>query len=370
MKRKLIVILLTAALLMSLPLPVLAEEEDADLSIRETIVLKTADDLFAFARSCVLDSWSRDKQVVLKSDISLDNAQFMPIPTFGGIFDGGGHSITGLNITQSVTPAGLFGNLQSTAVVKNLTVQGTVTPGGDCAATGGIAGENYGTLENCAFSGEITGQMNTGGIAGSNLGVIRDCTAAGNITGHNRTGGITGYNDGQITGCKNTMAVNTESVDPTLDPSKIELDFALDFSKVSGLDVSDAASDSGGIVGYSSGSITDCINSGNVGYPHIGYNLGGIVGRSCGFVENCENQGVIYGRKDVGGVAGQIEPHIQTILSPDYLETLSKQFESLGGLVSRAGSHGTRTGGNVQDSIQVISGCRSAAQAAIKTGEA
>lgn len=367
MKRKLIVMLLTAALLMSLPLPALAEEENTDRPVRETIILETADDLFAFAHSCVLDSWSRDKQVVLKSDISLDNAQFMPIPTFGGIFDGGGHSITGLNITQSVTPAGLFGNLQSTAVVKNLTVQGTVTPGGDCAATGGITGENYGTMENCAFSGEIAGQMNTGGIAGSNLGVIRDCTAAGNITGHNRTGGIAGYNDGQITGCKNAMAVNTESVDPTLDPMKIELGFTLDFSKISRLDVSNAASDSGGIVGYSSGSITDCMNSGNVGYPHIGYNLGGIVGRSCGFVESCENQGGIYGRKDVGGVAGQIEPHIQTILSPDYLETLSKQFESLGGLVSRAGSNGTRTGGNVQDSIQIISGYRSAAQTAIGT---
>lgn len=365
MKRKLIVILLTAALLMSLPLPALAEEENADLPIRETIVLETADDLFAFARSCVLDSWSRDKQVVLKSDISLDNAEFMPIPTFGGTFDGGGHSITGLNITQRVTPGGLFGNLQTTAVVKNLTVRGTVTPDGDCAATGGIAGENYGTLENCAFSGKIAGQMNTGGIAGSNFGTIHSCTAEGSIAGDNRTGGIAGYNDGQITGCKNTMAVNTESVDPTLDPTKIELGFTLDFSKASSLDVSDAASDSGGIVGYSSGSITDCMNSGNVGYPHIGYNLGGIVGRSCGFVENCENQGGIYGRKDVGGVIGQIEPHIQTILSPDYLETLSKQFESLGGLVSRAGSHGTQTGGNVQDSIQVISGYRSAAQTAV-----
>lgn len=358
MKRKMIVLLLAAALLLSLPLPALAEEE--------MITIETAEDLLAFAQNCELDSWSQDKQVALASDISLEGVEFAPIATFGGTFDGGGHSITGLNVTQSVTPAGLFGNLQPSAVVKNLTVRGKVTPDGDCAATGGIAGENYGRLENCDFSGEVAGQMNTGGIAGSNFGTIHSCATQGSVTGDNRTGGIAGYHSGEITACKNAMAVNTESVDPKLDPTKIEFGFNLDFSKASNLDVSDAASDTGGIAGYSSGSIAGCENSGDIGYPHIGYNLGGIAGRSCGFVENCENKGGIFGRKDVGGIVGQIEPHIQTILSPDYLETLSKQFENLGGLVSRAGSHGSQLGGDVQDSIQRISGYQNAAQSAVR----
>ena len=37
-------------------------------------------------------------------------------------------------------------------------------------------------------------------------------------------------------------------------------------------------------------------------------NVGGIVGRTDGFVSGCINQGAVYGRKDVGGIAGQAEP--------------------------------------------------------------
>lgn len=365
MKHKVISALLAAVMLLSVPMPVFAEEKTERPSPVETIEIHTDADFQAFARSCVLDSWSQNKRVELKADVNLKNMDVLPVPTFGGIFDGGGYSITGLDITQAVSPAGLFGSLQPTAVVKNLCVRGRVTPDGDCGATGGIAGENYGSIEFCTFSGVVTGKTNTGAIVGSNFGTIRDCMTDGSITGSNRTGGICGYNDGQLIACKNSGLVNTDSADPTLNPTKISLDSTLDFSKISNVDVIDAASDTGGIAGYSSGSILSCENMGSVGYPHIGYNLGGIVGRNCGFIENCENKGEIYGRKDVGGIVGQIEPYILTLLSPDYLETLSKQFENLGGLVSGAGNDGAKTGGDVQDSIAVISGYQSAAQSAV-----
>lgn len=366
MKRNLLTYMLTLILLAGIPIQAMAKEQLPEQPpIPQTISIRTTEEFLSFSQSCSLDSWSQNKQFVLEADISLEEVDFAPIATFGGSFDGCGHTISGLNITQSVTPAGLFGILQPTATVKNLHVQGTVVPGGDCSATGGIAGENHGGVENCTFSGTVTGQRNTGGIAGSNWGTISDCSAAGSITGDNRTGGIAGYNNGTIHSCINEMAVNTESVDPTISPSQVKWNFNLDFSKASELDVSDAASDTGGIAGYSSGSIADCENTGSIGYPHIGYNLGGIVGRNCGFVENCENKGSLAGRKDVGGIVGQIEPHIQTILSPDYLETLSRQFENLGGLVSAAGSHGSEMGGNVQDSIETITGYRSSAQSAV-----
>lgn len=365
MRYRIISVLLAAVMLISIPVPVFAEEKTEHTSQMETIEIHTEDDFLAFARCCVLDSWSQNKLVVLQADVNLENSDVLPVPTFGGIFDGGGYSITGLDITQTVTPAGLFGCLQPTAVVKNLCVRGKVTPDGDCSATGGVAGENYGSIESCSFSGIITGKTNTGAIAGSNFGTIQDCMADGSTTGRNRTGGICGYNDGQIIACQNMVSVNTDSVDPTLNPTKLNLDFTLDFSRISNVDITDVASDTGGIAGYSSGNILSCENMGSVGYPHIGYNLGGIAGRNCGFMENCENKGEIYGRKDVGGIVGQIEPDIQTVLSPDYLETLSKQFESLGGLVSGAGNDGAEMGGDVQDSIAVISGYQSAAQSAV-----
>ena len=367
MKRKYLAALLALTLLSGLVMPVAAEEVQDAPSDVETIRIASAEEFLTFAKNCVLDSWSQNKQVLLTADISLEETDFAPIPTFGGSFDGGGHTISGLSLTQNLSPAGLFGILQPTAVVKNLTVQGIVTPGGDGLSVGGVAGENYGTVENGTFIGTVVGKTNTGGIAGMNYGTLRACRAEGNVTGDNRTGGIVGYNCGSLVSCRSSASVNTESVDPTINPKDIRLDFSMDFSKTANLDDSDAASDTGGIAGYSSGTITSCVNSGSVGYPHIGYNLGGIVGRSCGFVEGCRNEGFITGRKDVGGVVGQIEPHIQTILSPDYLETLSKQFENLGGLVSQAGSNGADMGGDVQSCIQTLTGYQSSARSALES---
>ena len=382
MKRKLAAILMTLALLLSgLPFRVCAEEtvqetqtasteeteptETQAIEIKETISIYTPEDLVALAKNCSLDTWSIDKKVVLEQDVSLSEVDFEPIATFGGVFEGNGHVISDWNLTGNFAPAGLFGIVQSTGRVRNLTVEGTVVPGGEGSNVGGIAGENYGRLENCAFSGTVTGKHSTGGVVGSNYGTITGCSAEGTLTGTSRTGGIAGYNDGKIVSCRNAMSINTESVDPTIDITEVDLNFNLDLGKKADLSVTDAASDTGGIAGYSSGTIVSSSNTGTIGYPHIGYNLGGIVGRNCGYVENCENSGSLMGRKDVGGIVGQIEPHVQTLLSQDYLETLSKQFENLGNLVSRAGSNGAASGGDIRSSIQTIAGYQSSARSAV-----
>ena len=58
------------------------------------------------------------------------------------------------------------------------------------------------------------------------------------------------------------------------------------------------------------GIIEKSINRATVGYPYTGYNVGGICGRTIGRIYDCENYGLIQGRKDVGGIAGQMEPLI------------------------------------------------------------
>ena len=63
--------------------------------------------------------------------------------------------------------------------------------------------------------------------------------------------------------------------------------------------------------GYSDGILTGCKNYGTIGYEHTGYNIGGIAGRQCGILSLCENQGTVYGRKDIGGIVGQMEPYIE-----------------------------------------------------------
>ena len=143
---------LSCLLLISL-LPVTQVLADGDGAIH----IKSAEDLRSLAHSCTLDSWSRGKTVVLDNDIELTDDDELPIPTFGGTFNGNGHTISGLSITQSVSPAGLFGVLQKDAVIKNLNVEGTVTPSGDSENIGGIVGENYiGTVAACYWENNLS----------------------------------------------------------------------------------------------------------------------------------------------------------------------------------------------------------------------
>ena len=67
-----------------------------------TITIETAQDLAELSKNCSLDSWSQGKTVLLAGDIDLTGTDFRPIPTFGGTFDGQGHTISGLLVTGPV----------------------------------------------------------------------------------------------------------------------------------------------------------------------------------------------------------------------------------------------------------------------------
>ena len=344
---------LSCLLLISL-LPVTQVLADGDGAIH----IKSAEDLRSLAHSCTLDSWSRGKTVVLDNDIELTDDDELPIPTFGGTFNGNGHTISGLSITQSVSPAGLFGVLQKDAVIKNLNVEGTVTPSGDSENIGGIVGENHGTIESCTFNGSVSGKRSVGGIAGRNLatGIVRACDASGAIFGQSMTGGIVGENLGSIVSCRGRAYVNIESTDPSIDLSNLNLEFSLDLAKLSRADTLNTATDTGGIAGYSSGAIASSTNYAAVGYQHIGYNIGGVVGRSSGQVLACSNEGAICGRKDVGGIAGQMEPYIRMEISDGLLQQLKTQLNELSGLVNTATNHAEGGSNEIASRLNSMSG--------------
>lgn len=344
---------LSCLLLISL-LPVTQVLADGDGAIH----IKSAEDLRSLAHSCTLDSWSRGKTVVLDNDIELTDDDEFPIPTFGGTFNGNGHTISGLSITQSVSPAGLFGVLQKDAVIKNLNVEGTVTPSGDSENIGGIVGENHGTIESCTFNGSVSGKRSVGGIAGRNLatGIVRACEASGAIFGQSMTGGIVGENLGSIVSCRGRAYVNIESTDPSIDLSDLSLDFSLDLASLSRLDTLNIATDTGGIAGYSSGAIASSTNYAAVGYQHIGYNVGGVVGRSSGQVLACSNEGAICGRKDVGGIAGQMEPYVRTQVSASQLSRIQSQIKELDSLVKKAVNDAEYGSSEISDRLDLISG--------------
>lgn len=303
----------------------------------EIIYIDDKDDLVEFSKNCSYDAWSEGKQVILTKDISLEGVVFEPAASFSGIFDGQGHTISGLNIVGAFSPAGLFSTVEGGAIVKNLNICGVITPDGDKGIVGGIAGYNSGTIENCSFNGTVIGSSDVGGIVGINRteGSVVSCLVSGEILGENRTGGIVGSNEGLISSCQNQGKINTISVNPSLSLDEINVSLTLDISKITSLNNS-SMTDTGGIAGYSTGIIIGCTNDGPVGYPHIGYNVGGISGRNSGHLNSNINNAEINGRKDVGGIVGHIEPFISYDLSEDLLLALKTELDLLKAAVGDA----------------------------------
>ncbi|WP_276949961.1 hypothetical protein [Acetatifactor muris] len=289
------------------------------------ISLSTEADLQQLVQECEVDSWSRDKYISLENDIILQENREIIIPSFGGIFDGGEHTISGLEITKVGSSTGLFRYVQEGATVRNLNVSGKVSPQGSRSRTGILAGVNYGKIINCNVSGSITGADETGGIVGVNeaTGEIRRCCSSAIVTGEHYTGGICGTNRGILNNCTNTGNINTHSTEVTYSLEDITMEGLEDINSVENVAVH---TDTGGIAGYSEGKIYYCTNSGTIGYQHVGYNTGGIVGRlHQGYLQNCTNTGHVLGRKDVGGIAGQMEPFLEILYLNDRLSEIDRE---------------------------------------------
>lgn len=91
---------------------------------------------------------------MLTDDIDADGAA-VSIPIFLGDFDGQGHKITGLRLTESCSEYGLFSRVESGASVRNLTVEGEVIPAGTQTDVGGIVGQ---------MVADITLRFSSGGL--------------------------------------------------------------------------------------------------------------------------------------------------------------------------------------------------------------
>ena len=206
---------------------------------------------------------------------------------YTGIFDGNGHSISGLYVNRDEAAddvhtwfkscIGLFGYYSG--VTRNLSVLDSYMRGKDCI--GGICGYNDGgTIQNCYSAATVCGDSYIGGICGRSEGdsIIENCYNTGYVYGATRSiGGICGDNSATMQGCYNVGNVNGK--------------FYV-----------------GGIVGESSGLgntiwIKDCYNRGNVigDTKDIG-GIGGYIGSS--LVENCYSQATVSGNTNVGGICG------------------------------------------------------------------
>ncbi len=127
---------------------------------------------------------------------------------FTGVLDGNGHTLSHLTI-KGVGYLGLFGQLDSEAAISNLGLEYVDVNGND-ENIGGLVGRNsyYCTITNCYVQGgSVIGKTNVSGLVGNNgYGIITDCYSSASVSGTN-SGGLVGYNSGSIANCYTTGSI-------------------------------------------------------------------------------------------------------------------------------------------------------------------
>src|SRR5690554_2319345 len=197
-------------------------------------------------------------------DLTLLDKDYIPIGNnsvnFHGIFDGQGAKFK-LNINNNLQYQGLFGVIGSSGLVKNVAVEGSIKA---LNFVGGVAGRNYGIIENSYNLANITGNNYIGGISGY---------ANNNITNVFNTGNITtnGVYVGVITG----GIIRNRTIANAYNTGKIH----------SGL--SSSTRGTGGIAGYLGGNLNNVYSVGTVTSERNGY-MSGLYGRreNASIIEN------------------------------------------------------------------------------------
>ena len=234
----------------------------------------------------VNEEWKLGINITLTADIDLKGIDWTPIgkddnKAYTGTFDGNGKTITGLTVTGSDQYAGLFGYIGSGGTVKNVVLEGVqIESDNSSGYAGGVAGDSWGTIENCSVSGSVSGTTFAGGVVGSQRGgSITGCNSSATVKGVIFAGGIAGEtNSGaSLTGCYATRDVTVEN-DGTNN------------------------SHAGGVVGYNGGgTLTACYATGSVTGSGSGtIYAGGVTGsNNFGILTAC-----YHAKEDVSGPTG------------------------------------------------------------------
>ncbi|MCC8037034.1 MAG: hypothetical protein LIP02_02715 [Bacteroidales bacterium] len=309
----------------------------------KTITVASAAQLAGLVELVNAGNSYEDYTVNLTVDVDLNQQEWTEIGTgkrssyyatgyaFKGTFNGNGHNITGLKITQSSdadAAKGLFGVLDG-ATVKHLTIDADVevstnelagalagfavngstimdvTVNGKLVICkgGGVVGRMTidGTIQDCTNNAEITGSgANVGGIVGAayynregKAMKISNCVNNGNITNTaGSVGGIVGLNCANVSGCSNYGTVTGNGAD------------------VAGIIAEQ----------QNAGSVSDCHNYAEItNNSSDAFGTGGVIGwiryhgatqnyevKEVVKVTNCSNSANITGGNDAGGIVGTV----------------------------------------------------------------
>ncbi len=182
-------------------LAVAVDESGAMSSIVSTKLSVFSSDYTAISTANQLLTVTSAGQYFLTCDIDLAAAgitNFTPIANFAGAFDGNGHVIKNLTISQTTSGVGLFAEVVSGSVVRNLGLTNVSVVGG--SKTGGLVGQCDAGAQiiNCYVTGSISSTSNyVGGLIGYNYGTVSKCYTRGTVTtSANWSGGLIGYSTG------------------------------------------------------------------------------------------------------------------------------------------------------------------------------
>lgn len=277
----------------------------------ENYSIDSADELMAMARTLnagVYSDYLKGKTVTLSADIDLGGYAWDPINMFSGTFDGGKHTISGLSIASADgNYIGLFETIDEGGIVRNLNVTGNIVRQETVwrSYLGGISAENYGSIENCTFTGKVIGESYeyVGGIVGYSEGQVIGCVNNAEVRGKKYVGGIAGYSKGQIADCENHGAVSGTDgwIAGIVGSARMPVSGCTNTGTITG-----ATFNVAGIVGYTTASVSDCTNSGTIGTMNDdGFRVGGIAAYvDASEVYDCTNSGAVCGYEDVGGICG------------------------------------------------------------------
>ncbi|MDD6154245.1 MAG: FMN-binding protein [Eubacteriales bacterium] len=222
-------------------------------------IIKSKSSLLKLADSVNVDEYTyADQYIKLEDDIDLSDMEWTPIGNeyheFRGIFDGDGHTISGLKIgskdkkvkvTDESASEGLFGCLGTGAKVENLTLRDAEmnVSGSHSLSAGIIAGSgklskdpegyeyysietdavkkvNGAVIDRCSASGDVRADAGdyaaVGGIIGSNTyASIINCFGDTSVTSLSYgtfadAGGIAGFNDDLIANSASVSKIRVE----------------------------------------------------------------------------------------------------------------------------------------------------------------
>ncbi|WP_256761008.1 Ig-like domain-containing protein [Cohnella sp. WQ 127256] len=214
---------------------------------------------------------------------------WMPLGTFRGIYDGNDFIVSNMTINSSENKVGLFSELSSGAVLKNIKLDNF----------------NINTTGVDSFVGSLVGHINVNAT-------IRDSTSSGVITftDSNYVGGLAGYNEGSVSESSSKATITSLGSDNFSAGGLVGSNSGtISGSNTSGsLTVNHQQAYAGGLVGTNSGSVNDSGSSNTVTAGDIA-SVGGLVGNnfSNGTISGSYSTGSVSGNTNsvVGGLIGR-----------------------------------------------------------------